>query len=77
MDYAAPVSESSIESSSGKLNGTEMTSTLAQIAAVAAGLAVSATAFIWTSRSPLKAVAAAVALCVVAALLITIARNFG
>jgi uncharacterized MnhB-related membrane protein len=54
-----------------------MTSSIAQIAAVVAGLAICATAFVVTSRSPLKSVVAAVALCIMAALLITAIRNFG
>ncbi|MDB5615790.1 hypothetical protein [Tardiphaga sp.] len=56
-----------------------MTSTLAQIAATLAGLAICATAFIVivTPRSPLKGVSIAVAFGIVAALLITAARNFG
>lgn len=54
-----------------------MTSALSQVATVAAGLALCATAFIVTLRSPLKDVTVAVTFGIVAALLITVARNFG
>lgn len=54
-----------------------MTSALTQVAAIAAGLAICATAFIVTPRSPLKGVTVAVAFGIVAALLITAVRNFG
>jgi hypothetical protein len=54
-----------------------MTSTLTQVATLVAGLAICATAFIITPRSPLKGVTIAIAFGIVAALLITAVRNFG
>jgi hypothetical protein len=54
-----------------------MTSTFTHIAAVVAGLAIVATTFTVMPRSLLKGTAAAVALGVVAALLITAVRSFG
>jgi hypothetical protein len=55
----------------------EMTATFTQIAPVVAGLAIIATAFTVMPRSLLKGTAAAVALGIVAALLITAVRSFG
>ena len=55
----------------------KMTSTFTHIAAVVAGLAIIATAFTVMPRSLLKGLAAAVALAVAAALLITAARAYG
>jgi hypothetical protein len=57
----------------------EMTSAITYVAAVVAGLAIVATAFILpsTGRGLLKGVVVAVALAVTAALLITAARSFG
>ncbi|CAN5351630.1 hypothetical protein BH11PSE4_BH11PSE4_21030 [soil metagenome] len=53
-----------------------MTSSFTQIAAVVAGLAICATAFTVLPRSPFKGMTIAVALCVAAALLIAMVRNF-
>jgi hypothetical protein len=57
----------------------EMTSTMTHVAAVVAGLAIVATAFILpsTGRGLLKSVVVAVILAVTAALLITAARSLG
>jgi hypothetical protein len=54
-----------------------MTSTFSHIAVVLAGLAIVATGFTVMPRSLLKGTAAAVALGIVAALLITAVRSFG
>jgi hypothetical protein len=54
-----------------------MASTFTHIAAVVAGLAIIATAFTVMPRSLLKGTAAAVALGLLAALLITAVRSFG
>jgi hypothetical protein len=54
-----------------------MTSTFTHIAAVVAGLAITATAFTVSPRGLLKGMSAAVALGVLAALLITAVRSIG
>jgi hypothetical protein len=54
-----------------------MTSVFAHISAIAAGLAVSIAGFIVLPRTPLKGLAFAVAVSLMGALLLTIARNFG
>jgi hypothetical protein len=69
LDYDAS------QSKAGKVG--EMTATFTQIAPVVAGLAIIATAFTVMPRSLLKGTAAAVALGIVAALLITAVRSFG
>ena len=58
-----------------------MSSTLSQIAAIVAGLAILTTGFIVFPKSPTKSLtkglAVSVSLAILAAILISVARNFG